>query len=252
VPRLDLLRLRDRAARAQSDTKLRAQKLPPINSVLRSDSLVAGATKMAFWALTFLAAFAVAVSAVAIFAPTLRSVVGGRNIRYSSNPIGVVILSSKGNYPTHFVRPSLDRVGLFIAVVGIIAAVAGMAVSIFASEARDALGLATDCVPTVCPAAAPMNFEGKVDTASVRMRLAVSGNKLTGEYYYRHIGANHTLRIFGDLEQNGDVVLREFNMQGDTTGHFFGRLHANTRLEGIFLRSDGKQSRFMLRRAEQR
>ncbi len=71
------------------------------------------------------------------------------------------------------------------------------------------------------PAAELKYFRGSIGSAlGLQMKLNRTGDKLSGSYFYQKIGTRIDLR--GTVDQNGTVVLEEFDPNGKQTGVFRG------------------------------
>lgn len=72
------------------------------------------------------------------------------------------------------------------------------------------------------------------DKYPITMNLAMSDTQLYGKYYYDKNGDNNNfLYLFGGVSKSGDIIILEYNKQGDQTSKFKGRI-INNSFSGIF------------------
>src|SRR5437868_9112920 len=95
-----------------------------------------------------------------------------------------------------------------------------------------------------CLAQAPtQTFRGTIGEQTVVMKLQRDDDKLTGSYSYERIGQSITLK--GQIDQQGNVTLAEFDSTGRQTGKFTGKLEPDEErtdaliLDGTWTRPDG-------------
>jgi hypothetical protein len=71
------------------------------------------------------------------------------------------------------------------------------------------------------PVGETRHFKGSIGSAlDLQMKLLREGEKLTGSYFYQKVGTKIELR--GTIDQDGNVVLEEFDSSGKQTGVFKG------------------------------
>lgn len=75
--------------------------------------------------------------------------------------------------------------------------------------------------PESVVAAPATYFKGSIgSTSDLQMKLIRDGEKLTGSYFYRKVGAKIDLK--GTIDKEGNVTLQEFDASGKQTGVFKG------------------------------
>lgn len=87
----------------------------------------------------------------------------------------------------------------------------------------------------------PLNYgqtyklDGLIDDKySITMNLTMSDKQIYGKYYYDKKGdSNNFLFLYGGVSESGDVIILEYNKQGDQTSKFKGRI-VNNSFNGIF------------------
>ena len=71
------------------------------------------------------------------------------------------------------------------------------------------------------PQAQTKYFKGSIgNTLGLQMKLVREGERLTGSYYYQKVGTKIDLR--GSVDNDGNVILEEFDPGGKQTGTFKG------------------------------
>lgn len=78
----------------------------------------------------------------------------------------------------------------------------------------------------IIPSTSGNNYllKGLIDNKySVTMQLSIQDNKIYGKYYYDKNGSDNYLYLYGGISESGDVVLLEFNTEGQQTSNFKGR-----------------------------
>ncbi len=71
------------------------------------------------------------------------------------------------------------------------------------------------------PVAQTKYFKGSIGTSlGLQMKLVRTGDNLSGSYFYQKIGTRIDLR--GNVDQNGNLTLEEFDKGGKQTGVFKG------------------------------
>lgn len=78
----------------------------------------------------------------------------------------------------------------------------------------------------IIPSTSGNNYllKGLIDNKySVTMQLSIQNNKIYGTDYYDKYGSDNYLYQYGGISESGDVVLLEFNTEGQQTSNFKGR-----------------------------
>ena len=100
------------------------------------------------------------------------------------------------------------------------------------SASSDAVNIAEDI---------PQNFKGTINNKLViRMTLRRIGKELSGNYRYASQGIN--LALTGLVNENNDLVLNEFDNQGNQTGVFKGRFVSNSEITGTWSKPNGDKA----------
>jgi hypothetical protein len=102
---------------------------------------------------------------------------------------------------------------------------------------------------TAQPVTQTKYFKGSIgSTLGLQMKLVRTEDKLTGNYFYQKIGTKIDLR--GTVDQNGNMMLEEFDSSGKSTGTFKGLWKNEAdgiNLVGNWSKPDGtKQTAFSL------
>lgn len=83
-------------------------------------------------------------------------------------------------------------------------------------------------------------FEGKIsETFDVVMKLTVDNRAVTGTYFYKKVGEN--IQLKGELRDNGELVLNEYDSSGNQTGIFKGKIIENSKIEGDWSKPNGEK-----------
>jgi len=96
-------------------------------------------------------------------------------------------------------------------------------------------------LPAIQPGEAfSKDFEGKISKdLTIRMHLDYTGQgSVSGWYYYRNIGA--PILLYGSLDDNMNLELKELTPNVGETGAFKGRFKSNNYLEGSWKGNNGK------------
>lgn len=84
-------------------------------------------------------------------------------------------------------------------------------------------------------------FDGKINNKFViRMTLRRTGKELSGEYHYANHGINLSLR--GLVDDSNNLVLNEFDGQGNQTGVFKGRFVSDAEMSGTWSKPNGDKA----------
>ena len=89
-------------------------------------------------------------------------------------------------------------------------------------------------------------FKGKIDNRyAVTMQLSIWNDKIYGEYYYDRNGSENVLYLYGGISSGRDIVLLEFNDNGEQTSTFKGRFGRDS-FSGTFVNYQNKEMPFEL------
>lgn len=92
----------------------------------------------------------------------------------------------------------------------------------------------------------PYQFKGKIDNRyAVTMQLSIWNDKIYGEYYYDRNGSENVLYLYGGISSGRDIVLLEFNDNGEQTSTFKGRFGRDS-FSGTFVNYQNKEMPFEL------
>ena len=82
-------------------------------------------------------------------------------------------------------------------------------------------------------------FEGKIsDKFDIIMKLTSENGIVNGVYYYKKVGEN--IQLKGDI-QNGELLLNEYDNNGNQTGIFKGKIIENSKIEGNWSKPNGEK-----------
>lgn len=81
-------------------------------------------------------------------------------------------------------------------------------------------------------------FEGQINNKyDIVMKLISNNGQIKGNYFYKSKG--DALAIAGEIEESGNVILNEFDKNGNQTGLFNGILINENKIEGKWNKPDG-------------
>ena len=82
-------------------------------------------------------------------------------------------------------------------------------------------------------------FEGKIsEKFDIIMKLTSENGIVNGVYYYKKVGEN--IQLKGDI-QNGELLLNEYDNNGNQTGIFKGKIIENSKIEGNWSKPNGEK-----------
>ena len=83
-------------------------------------------------------------------------------------------------------------------------------------------------------------FEGKIsEKFDIIMKLTAENGIVNGTYYYKKVGEN--IQLKGELQNNGELVLNEYDSSGNQTGIFKGKITENSKIEGNWSKPNGEK-----------
>ncbi len=78
-----------------------------------------------------------------------------------------------------------------------------------------------------------LQLVGSIDSRyGITMRIDIKGSNVTGSYSY--FGKKARLRLSGNIDSSGKLILKEFDPQDKNTGVFVGDLIQGKRISGIW------------------
>lgn len=81
-------------------------------------------------------------------------------------------------------------------------------------------------------------FEGQINNKyDIVMKLASNNGQINGEYFYKSKGVS--LSLSGDVEENGKIIMNEFDDNGNQTGMFEGIMVNENKIQGKWSKPDG-------------
>ena len=83
-------------------------------------------------------------------------------------------------------------------------------------------------------------FEGKIsEKFDIIMKLTSENGIVNGAYYYKKVGEN--IQLKGELQDNGELLLNEYDNNGNQTGIFKGKISENSKIVGNWCKPNGEK-----------
>ena len=83
-------------------------------------------------------------------------------------------------------------------------------------------------------------FEGKIsEKFDIIMKLTAESGIVNGAYYYTKVGRN--IQLKGEIQNNGELLLNEYDSSGNQTGIFKGKIIENSKIEGNWSKPNGEK-----------
>lgn len=104
--------------------------------------------------------------------------------------------------------------------------------------------------PTNIADSTPQDFEGTIANLAISMKLWRAGKELSGRY--RYAGQSSSLDLTGSVDENNNLVLNEFDAQGNQTGVFKGQFVSKSEISGAWSKPNGRSAApFLLKEVTQ-
>lgn len=87
-------------------------------------------------------------------------------------------------------------------------------------------------------------FEGQINNKyDIAMKLMSNSGQITGNYFYKSVGTS--IKLNGQVKEDGNIILNEFDTEGNQTGVFNGKVINSNKIEGQWSKPNGdKQMSF--------
>lgn len=83
-------------------------------------------------------------------------------------------------------------------------------------------------------------FEGTIyEKFDIIMKLTAENGIVNGAYYYTEVGEN--IQLKGEIQNNGELLLNEYDSSGNQTGIFKGKIIENSKIEGNWSKPNGEK-----------
>ncbi len=84
-------------------------------------------------------------------------------------------------------------------------------------------------------------FEGQIDNKyDIVLKITSNSGQITGNYFYKTKGTD--IQVKGNLDNQGNFTLNEYNSKGNQTGVFNGTMSNNNKIEGNWSKPNGDKA----------